>query len=237
MILTCPSCSARFVVNDDALRPNGRNVKCGKCAHVWAAPPPPEPVEEPAPAPEPISVQPLEVDQPRRRSSSANLPAFPQRRRRRSVLVPVLVVLVLIGGVAAGLWFGREPLVGLWPAAEKVYAAAGIPVGATAAPLPLGAGLRLDQVTPRREPADGGGVVYLVIEGEVVNEAEEVRPVPGMVLVLLDGQQNIVQEWPFSTEVAELAAGERVAFSTRLPNPSAQATDLRIEFTNSAETP
>ena len=79
--------------------------------------------------------------------------------------------------------------------------------------------------------------MYLVIEGEVVNEAKETRPVPAMVLVLLDGQQNVVQEWSFSTDVAELAAGERVAFSTRLANPSAQATDLRIEFTNSAETP
>ena len=235
MILTCPSCSARFVVNDDALRPNGRNVKCGKCAHVWhaeapaAAPPPPEP------APEPVTVRPLEAEPRRRRSPPANLPAFPARQKRRSALVPVLIVLLVIGGLGAGLWFGREPLVGLWPPAGEVYAAVGLPVDGAAEALPLGAGLRLDQVTPRREPEDSG-VVYLVIEGEVVNEAEETRPVPAMVLVLLDGQQNVVQEWAFSTDVVELAAGERVAFSTRLANPSDQATDLRIEFTNSAET-
>lgn len=37
MILQCPSCNARFLVPDAAMPPEGRTVKCGRCAHQWHA--------------------------------------------------------------------------------------------------------------------------------------------------------------------------------------------------------
>jgi len=37
MIITCPSCGASFNVKAEALGPNGRSVKCSKCAHRWHA--------------------------------------------------------------------------------------------------------------------------------------------------------------------------------------------------------
>jgi predicted Zn finger-like uncharacterized protein len=39
MILTCPNCESKFRVGDDAIGPNGRKVKCRKCAHTWRAMP------------------------------------------------------------------------------------------------------------------------------------------------------------------------------------------------------
>ena len=52
MILTCPSCAARFLVNSAAIGADGREVRCGRCGNSWfarpsdeapaaAAPPPP----------------------------------------------------------------------------------------------------------------------------------------------------------------------------------------------------
>lgn len=42
MILSCPSCKKRFLL-DARLLGTGRNVKCGNCGHVWhQTPPPPE---------------------------------------------------------------------------------------------------------------------------------------------------------------------------------------------------
>ncbi len=35
MILTCPECSARYLVDPKALLPNGRVVRCAKCKHSW----------------------------------------------------------------------------------------------------------------------------------------------------------------------------------------------------------
>ena len=49
MILSCPSCSARFNVKAEALGTKGRTVKCAKCAHKWHAMP--EGVAAPTPVP------------------------------------------------------------------------------------------------------------------------------------------------------------------------------------------
>jgi len=40
MILSCPSCSKRFIL-DEAMLGDGRRVKCGNCAHIWYQEPPP----------------------------------------------------------------------------------------------------------------------------------------------------------------------------------------------------
>lgn len=52
MIITCPSCSARYVVDPVKIGPAGRTVKCAKCAHAWAqpAPTPEDLAGTPAPA-------------------------------------------------------------------------------------------------------------------------------------------------------------------------------------------
>ncbi len=44
MILSCPSCSAKFLVPDSAFVKGARTVRCGKCQHSWMA-------EAPAPSP------------------------------------------------------------------------------------------------------------------------------------------------------------------------------------------
>ena len=35
MILTCPNCSTQYVVKDDAIPPEGRQVRCAACKHSW----------------------------------------------------------------------------------------------------------------------------------------------------------------------------------------------------------
>ncbi|MAU40852.1 MAG: hypothetical protein CMF31_04440 [Kordiimonas sp.] len=55
MILTCPECSTRYVVDPKKLLPSGRVVRCAKCSHSWQEPAPADDipvVEEPPTAPE-----------------------------------------------------------------------------------------------------------------------------------------------------------------------------------------
>jgi predicted Zn finger-like uncharacterized protein len=111
MILGCPECNTRFAIDAQALRPDGRRVKCGKCEHVWfEEPPSPSAVE-------PISVTPLE---PEEQSSipTPNLPALTradQSRTAGAAWVLVVFLLVVVGALA---WFGRESIARAWPMAE-----------------------------------------------------------------------------------------------------------------------
>lgn len=54
MIVTCPSCSARFRVAQGQIGPEGRKVRCGNCGHVWQQRPvAEEPLDLSEPVPEP----------------------------------------------------------------------------------------------------------------------------------------------------------------------------------------
>ena len=35
MLLTCPNCGTQYVVKDDAIPPQGRQVRCASCKHSW----------------------------------------------------------------------------------------------------------------------------------------------------------------------------------------------------------
>lgn len=48
MILTCPNCGTQYVVKDDAIPPQGRQVRCAACKHSWhEGPTTAEAIEEP----------------------------------------------------------------------------------------------------------------------------------------------------------------------------------------------
>jgi predicted Zn finger-like uncharacterized protein len=94
MLITCPNCSARYLVADTVIGPSGRRVRCASCKNVWhqtaaaedgkrdivraaakpVAPPPPAPVpptsfyprdgEAPPPIPQPNAPTPT-VEPPR----------------------------------------------------------------------------------------------------------------------------------------------------------------------------
>src|SRR6185437_5574423 len=42
MILTCPDCGTQYVVKDDAIPPEGRQVRCAACKHSWHQDPEPQ---------------------------------------------------------------------------------------------------------------------------------------------------------------------------------------------------
>jgi predicted Zn finger-like uncharacterized protein len=51
MILTCPACATRYQTDEAKFPPDGRQVRCAKCSHVWhqaapvpEAPPPKHPL-------------------------------------------------------------------------------------------------------------------------------------------------------------------------------------------------
>ena len=35
MLLACPSCNSKYLLNSAELKPDGKRVKCVKCEHEW----------------------------------------------------------------------------------------------------------------------------------------------------------------------------------------------------------
>jgi predicted Zn finger-like uncharacterized protein len=112
MIVTCSSCSTRYLVDPSQLGSGGRTVRCAKCSHSWLQMPPPDMPQAIEPTPPPSFI-------------SGNLPVLARpRRRRMPALTWVglgLAVAVVVGAVVQG----REAITAQWPYAERLYRAAG----------------------------------------------------------------------------------------------------------------
>lgn len=250
MILTCPSCSARFTINTELIGPAGRKVRCGSCGHTWrqlptvendAQPPPQGPIDmgvdmgpvDTGPADTgPAEVGPLEVEaepnewdavrRVRRRSAAAlRTRARPGvGGRGRLIAWSVLGTVVML--LIGTLWLGRGPIVTALPEAARFYELFGI--GGEAP----GEGLALQEVTSVRRTFDGQR--RLIIEGVVANVSDNDRPVPTLRASLHDASGQELAAWYFTTDVKSLSPGERTTFSTLAQSPPDGATELTINF-------
>lgn len=246
MILTCPSCEARFNVEPDALLPNGRTVRCGRCAHTWKEMPPEdipkrvEAAEPPAPVvPEPGDADDDDIGIPGLESVGGEAPdgngldiqagerqvpeyQAPQRRGQGRGSTIGWIAVAAVVTVALGCGFvARDAIIDTWPPASMLYEKIGL------APEPgFGLALRTEAEVQKRD----GSAEILVIRGEIVNVSSRPRLVPMLQGSLLDADQNDIHSWTFSTALGELAAGETRPFDARVPNPPEGVRNFRITF-------
>ena len=115
MIVTCSSCSTRYLVDPAQLGAGGRTVRCAKCGHSWL---------QSAPADMP---QPIEAAPPPPSFISGNLPVPARPKRRRLPGLTWLGLSVAFILAAAAVVQGRETITQQWPYAERLYRAAGFP--------------------------------------------------------------------------------------------------------------
>ena len=218
MILTCPACSTRYLVDPATLGMDGRMVRCAKCGHSWMQRPPadmPKPVDL-APPPEEIEVKPI--------PPGSNLPAIrkpaPQKPKSKAPLIvsaAAAVVLLLAGGL-----FMRQEIAGIWPPSARLFETIGLPVEA------LGAGLQLQNVRSEKRVEDG--ITILVIEGQIVNVSERERPVPPLRAVTLGPDKAPVGDWSFTASHETLLPGEIATFQSEMREPPGVIAEIAITF-------
>lgn len=204
MIVTCPACATRYLVDPRALG-GGRMVRCAQCAHTWHQ-------AAPADAPHRIDVLPPEP------MGRIQLPALPPPAPRRGFGWGWALVLLVVLGLAYAAMAARFAIAELWPPAAHLYAALGLPVEAPYA------GLDLRNLTFSR--ADDN---VLVIEGEVVNLSDVARPVPRLKAMLRDEAGTQLESWTFVASDDRLLPGASATFRTSIVN--ADDTARRVEVT------
>jgi len=238
MILTCPACATRYQADEAKFPPEGRQVRCAKCGHVWHQPGPvreadamaasePDPVIA-APAPQTESEHPDPVSRIRASLSGATaMPAVPAPKPRRPLLPLVAVVAGWIGLIAAVLLIGlsavryRQEITVVWPQSAGVYTRLGMEVNAH--------GIDFAHVNYYRESEDGQMV--LAVTGLIVNNGARELPVPQSVRVSLsDSADHELFHWNFTPAAQSLKPGQSLPFTTRLSSPPAGARHLEVRF-------
>jgi predicted Zn finger-like uncharacterized protein len=232
MIIGCPVCRTRYLVDEQALDGRaGRTVRCATCGHTWhqKAPPELDTGDDSAwfggariePALE-VPPRPGAVAEPRREMPllRGSVPEPPPRpRRRRWAVMRWLVLLALFAlAILAGIVVARGAVVAIWPPAARLYALAGLPAE------PLGAGLKIEKVAPARTP-DG-----LMIEGEITNTGKTAREVPRLRVALRDAAEKEVQFKVIDPPTPQLQPGAVVHFKTPFEHPDDAATGVVVTF-------
>jgi predicted Zn finger-like uncharacterized protein len=218
MILTCPECSTRYLVDPRNLGATGRLVRCASCAHTWHQTPP-------ADAPQRLDVPPLELAGPAavesdmglRAGGRVQLPALPTPRRGSSVLGWVAYALLMVVVIAAGAYLTRAQLVSRWPELARYYEMVGLLVEISQAN-----SFDFHNVTTTRDTENG--LPALIIQGEVVNVSNVAKQVPKLKVTLLDNSKHELQSWSFTVSDDRMLPGASVAFRTSIARHNEDAT-------------
>ena len=243
MILTCPNCSTRYMVKEDAISENGRTVRCAKCSTTWfvAAQPDALMLEDQDKA-ELTEVGTARRDddregrtkQRRQKNNEALNDGSPgahvsirdkadqSRRRRRIFGVAMIWVtsLALLGIAAFLAYLFRQPIVKKYPQTSAVYEAFNIKASTT--------GLILSP--PETEYIRVEGDTHLVVNGTVQNLTKERKTIPLVKLSILNRNDEEITHWFVQPDPKTVAPKGRVTFAAEYPNPPVDAASLTYKL-------
>jgi len=225
MILTCPECASRYVVDGASIGPQGRTVRCASCRHTWRATAAGEQPLDLEPEPAPVPEQPPAEDtRPRADALSRKIRAENvARRRTRQAAVTgavwgVMGALLLALGIGASLF--RVEVVRLWPHTAGAYAKVGLTVNPT--------GLAPENV--KASPGLKDGHAAVIVTGEIRNiETRPQDPAP-LRVSLLDKAGNRLTTQIATLPPGRLQPGETQPFSVAFLDPPSASAGVEVEF-------
>lgn len=213
MILNCPSCATRYLIDPAALGDSGRLVRCARCSHSWTERPPKDMPKRVDVLPPPEKVTPL--------PPGSNLPALRNTPRRPAWIGWAALVLV-IGGIVAGGYFARDRVIQIWPEAALIYSRIGL--GEETVVI----GLELRNVKQNTTIVDDQTVVKL--SGEILNISDRVQDVPRVVADIMDKDRNVIRSWVVIPIADQLSPGEKTEFEGSYTDPPKAAVQISVRL-------
>lgn len=222
MILNCPSCDARYFIDDAAVTEAGRTVRCTACGYSWFARPT---LDLAGGAGGELTREQVERARQGARQEPHNQIRDKQANRRKqarlmATLIAWSVVAVSAAGVAGAAYVFREDIVRAWPQASTAYASVGLPVN------PYG----LDFGPLTTERTFDGTTPVLSVQGVVRNTGTRPRSAPLVEISLFDEAGKALVTWTAPLDRATVAPGEEAVFSSRMESPPLEALRLDVAF-------
>jgi predicted Zn finger-like uncharacterized protein len=221
MIVTCPACSFRYLVDPRALGTAGRTVRCANCAETWHQDPPEDFTPQLSLAAPPPEYNTGYDDDTMDDEGRTRLPAVIKPRRPWAAIVGITLAAAFLAIIVASL-IARDQVMAEFPSSMKLFAMIGLQ------PSSPTVGLEIRNLNTRR--GSENGVAALIIDGEVANVSEIVRDVPRLNAVLRDSKGKDLEGWDFAAAETRLLPGAVATFHTAIPQPSAAAIKAVINF-------
>jgi predicted Zn finger-like uncharacterized protein len=206
MLLLCPNCDARYLTPDDRIGPNGRRVRCARCAHVWFVELKLSAKKSEEPKPGSLGTQShdgaAEQSKPEQASPSDNVvkieplppsrvPALRTTRVRRSRAPALFLAIAIVFAFSANLVPIREHINLLWPDVFKSFESFEL---FTKKNVGDGEGISLsvENLVNEWNSTDAG--LQLVIRGKIVNKSEFKQPAQMLRIRLYDSSDQKVRD-------------------------------------------
>lgn len=219
MVVTCPQCAKRYMLDEMLLPQEGRQVRCVTCHHVWKQVPN-EGFQPPIPAfigNADIGLQ-MNVSSEKPKTSWMGWIAF--------------AAIFTIG--FSTLILGRNYIVTHWPPAEKYYELLGLQIN-----IP-GVGLAITNASSQIRQE--GSIDMIRIMGSVVNTSKRAQTIPPLHIKLMgdsshpkclekgNGEGCVLGSWEHRLSEQSLLPGEKIQFET-YPRPKIEGTKhIQVEF-------
>lgn len=223
MIITCPACTKRYLVDDTAVDEAGRQVHCAVCNHEWFF----KPVKESA------SLDHVQFD--------AMGPSVAQNVRHASRHLTWLLSITSLILIGAALYFGRYTISTYSATAAQIYRMIGLE------PTLQDQKFVFQNVVPYMDEKDPHA--KLIIRGELLNTGKTVlslkplkikvkgncsyAPSPEQMKARLfgTGQKScVLKEWTYYPAGTRLFPGEKLNFETQSTDPIKGAESIKVTF-------
>ena len=251
MILTCPSCFARYLMSADAIGAAGRTVRCGKCGHLWEQPAVRDSLDElsemenavaePPPLSNhekyknvvadfaqhdddviPESVMPRDEPPPVRKKE----PAAP--KEPSALMLLINQHLPLITGVAVGV--AGFALLAAIVISARVPISHALPfMEPVFVSMGVQSEVKEDTLVFDSVTAKISGTT-LTLDGSLINVSPEVTLVPDMIVQLLDAKEAVIRTLPAALEQKELKGEDVLPLHFVFEEIPEAATQARLKF-------
>ena len=207
MILTCPNCKAKYFVKDEIVGISGTDVTCPTCSHKWFQ------------LPDSQTLTPIKPKRADQIYTEQLLAKQKQKIQQGKRFIWGLVALVVFG-VLAALYFGRNTIVTYWSETSSVYRMLGIEVNRYGVEW---VGLEQKRVFDGTRP-------IVKITGVVKNTTATEKRLPLIAIHLKDEQGDIIETRYAEFPYPDLNPSERLRVGFEIENPPSESTEVALVF-------